>query len=211
MNSNKNSFLDAKIKAAFEQLMPKMSKKVLSEKFFFAVYTRNVDIIYECLDKEIDPNCRSPEYGISPLHILAQRDDIVVGKRLLDFSLTNPNIRSVHGWTPLHMATQLNRPLFVKLLLENKASINALDRFGKTALFIAIQRQLIEVVCILLKFEAETNIIDDFQSTPLYVSIVDVSNIKIARILFEFGANFNLESRRSLHIFFGRYPNDCYT
>ncbi|XP_044253030.1 putative ankyrin repeat protein RF_0381 [Tribolium madens] len=189
-------------KKTVNPLMSNVGKKVLQKKFFFAVYTRNIPEITRCLSKGVDPNYRSSEYGVTPLHLLAERNDYILGYRLLEYKKFDVDVRSVHGLTALHLTCVFNCKKFALILLEHGANPNIHGRFNITALHISVQQDNYGITIKLLKFGAEVNVVDCFGNTPLSLSIIDRNNYLIAKTLFQNGADMSVEDQRPLHIFF---------
>lgn len=204
MSSKKDSRKTG-FKSRLQPVLHNINQKVLQRKFDFAVYTRNNKVIRSCLDRGVDPNHRSSEYGWAPLHLLAERDDHILGFFLLENagSHVNLEVRTMHGFTSLHLTCLFNCKRFAGLLLEHGADCNKRDRFDKTPLHLAVIKENYAIVRKLLKVGAKINTLDCFGNTPLSLSITDSCNFLIARTLFQFGANMSVEHLRPLHVFFG--------
>nr|XP_008196955.1 PREDICTED: putative ankyrin repeat protein RF_0381 [Tribolium castaneum] len=183
-------------------VMSSVGKKVLEKKFFVAVYSRNIPEITKCLSKGVNPNIRSTEYGVTPLHLLAERNDYILGYRLLEYKKFDVDVRNDHGYTALHVTCLCDCKKFALLLLEHGADPNIYGRFNKTALHLSVQNENYGITIKLLKFGAEVNVVDCFGNTPLSLSILDTNNYLIAKTLFQSGANMSVEHQRPLHIFF---------
>jgi ankyrin repeat protein len=184
-------------------MLSKMRGRILQDKYFNAIYLRNIPEITRCLNKGVNPNVRSSEYGVAPLHLLAERNDYILGYRLLECKDVNADLKSVHGYTALHIACNFNCKRFVGLLLQKGADPNLCDRLNKSPLHIAVERESYGIILKLLKAKANVNVLDCFENTPLSVGIVNVNNLLIVKTLLQYGVNMRYEHRRSLHIFFG--------
>ncbi len=69
--------------------------------------------------------------------------------------------------TPLHVACGSNQTEIVRLLLEKKANVNAVDEFSQPPLFYAITTENIEIVKLLTEQGADVNIRNDIGSGAL--------------------------------------------
>ncbi|RZB39258.1 ankyrin-1-like, partial [Asbolus verrucosus] len=175
----------------------------LQEKYFNAIYTRNVVEIKKCLEKGVNPNALSP-IGLAPLHVLAERDDCVLGYRLMTHSDNiDLDLLSAHGYTALHVACLFSNKKFAVMLLQMGADPNKRDRFNKTALHIAVLRVDYSLIYNLLKYNADVNVMDCFENTPLSISLVQEPNLLIAKMLCKHKPDMDLENHKStLHVFF---------
>ena len=180
-----------------------MEKQRLQDKFFVAVQTQNVPEIYRCLEKGARPSFVNREVGVSPLHMLAERNDADLGLHVLQHSTPDLNVKTFAGYTPLHLTCLFNCRSFLLLLLNNGVDINLRDILGRTPLHIAVLRQYDKLVVTLLKAGASPNVWDVFQESPLSVAITRVEDLHIAETLLRYGVDMTLESQRILHIFFG--------
>ena len=81
---------------------------------------------------------------------------------------TDVHYRGEYEWTPLIYAAFRGWTNKVRRLLERGAEVDARDRFGRTALFLAVyDDENLEVVRELLKWGANVNAQDDSGETPL--------------------------------------------
>ncbi|WP_438456617.1 ankyrin repeat domain-containing protein [Wolbachia endosymbiont of Kerria lacca] len=164
-------------------------------------------------------NGQDDEYG-SPLHYAAFKGDVQVTKILLE-SGANPNLNmqgsgillstadetqkyedwehDYQGLTPLHYAAKNGHKEVVKILLQNKAEVNAetTDKGwneGWTPLHYAVQNGHKEVVKILLQNKADVNAETTNQGlTPLHVAAQD-GHKEVVEILLQNKAEVNAET-----------------
>ena len=81
---------------------------------------------------------------------------------------TDVHYRGEYEWTPLIYAAFYGLTNKVRRLLQRGAEIEARDRFGRTALLLAVGNHAnLEVVRELLKWGADVNTRDDRGETPL--------------------------------------------
>lgn len=85
---------------------------------------------------EIDPNFRSGEEGMYPLHIAAAQGDVQSITHLLDFKAII-GVQDNRGKTPLHIAARGDRADAIQFLVHMGADPNAHDSAGATALWCA--------------------------------------------------------------------------
>lgn len=95
-------------------------------------------------------NTKRDGTGETALHlVVARKDDTWLGYLLQKGA--NPNLADRKGVSPLMLATQLGFTEGVLRLLKYKASVDATNRSGETALIRAVQLRQPELVRILLK------------------------------------------------------------
>lgn len=117
-------------------------KNVVFDEFSLASAIENNDPeqARSCLARGIDPNTPIKE-GLPPLQLAALVGHIEVGQVLIELGAhidgcENP--QDAVGCRPLHVAVSRGRWQFVKLLLDNKANPNVLDRLQQTPLDLAV-------------------------------------------------------------------------
>ena len=76
----------------------------------------------------------------------------------------------LHRWTPLHFAARNGHAEVVRVLLENKASLTALDEDGLTPLHIASKYSQPSVLSLLLVANANCNATDNDENTALVLA-----------------------------------------
>ncbi|MGL5837413.1 MAG: ankyrin repeat domain-containing protein [Sphingorhabdus sp.] len=95
-------------------------------------------------------NTKRDGTGETALHIVtARRDDTWLGYLLQKGA--NPNLSDRRGTTPLMLATQLGFIEGAERLIRYKASVDATNRSGETALIRAVQLRNTDMVRLLLK------------------------------------------------------------
>jgi ankyrin repeat protein len=115
---------------------------------------------------QADPNLiSSTNYnymdGFTPLLAAADHDHLDVVTFLLSKNSDVNAVDTDKSWTALHYAASNGNVAMVKLLLANKANINAKDRFGYTALHIAADNDRKNVIDVLVANHAEVDNIFD--------------------------------------------------
>jgi ankyrin repeat protein len=117
--------------------------------FFRKVIRRH---LYKNLEDFRAVNCT---YSLEKLRALLKEDPDLVFRR------------DVSGWTALHLTADNPLTDVARLLLANKADINARDCNGWTPLHVAVEFGTREMVELLLANGAEVNATDNGECTPL--------------------------------------------
>ena len=95
--------------------------------------------------------------------------------------------RRLTRFTPLMWACYGGRLEVAKLLVEMGSDVDAVDRFGNTALIIAVRKNELDIARFLLQQGANYNHIANHGSSALVVA-VSQRNIEAVRLLVEVGA-----------------------
>jgi ankyrin repeat protein len=111
----------------------------------FAVKKDRVDVVQALLDGGADPNLQS-ELGYTPLNTVQAREGSVA---LLLAAGADPNLRDYSDRAALHNAAQAGEPEVVRALAEGGALLDAEDKYGDTALELAVDFENPEVVLVL--------------------------------------------------------------
>ena len=94
------------------------------------------------------------------------------------------------GWTPLHIATQLDHKEIAKLLIINDAYVNAKDNYGLTSLHWAARVGCKETAELLIEKGSDLNAKDDADWTPLNTAAYE-GHKEIVELLIAKGADVN--------------------
>ena len=117
-----------------------------------------------------------------------QAEDLAAIRTFFQTGL-DPNMTSEKGETPLTLAVVCCEVKTVRALLE-KVDINARDRDGNTALYLALKRDRKEIFDLLLERNADVNVPAKGNSTVLHLA-AGTDDLATARKLVERGANVN--------------------
>lgn len=123
--------------------------------------------------------------------------DIVEQLVLEGKSTVNVNEKDKFGVTALMFAASKGEFKICKLLLENKASINALSQSGQSALMRACASMYInseELLTLFHQYRAKLDLQNNDGYSALHIAVQN-DNIRIAEKLIEFGANINLQTK----------------
>lgn len=102
-----------------------------------------------------------------------------------------------NGESMLHVCARDDAEEMCSTLIGSGYNVNAVDAFGQTPLFIALQKGHVEIVQILLDARANPNHADKNLNTPLMAAInanLDIKcdiNIKLIEMLLKSGAKIN--------------------
>jgi len=122
--------------------------------------------------------------GATPIALAAEVNNLDVIKVLVDAG-GDPNIPTVHGTTPLMLAsgaaTDVQRARSIeerglaintaRYLLDHGADVNAAGQFGWTALHSATYQGITDLMEFLISKGANVNAMDGFRQTPLSISL----------------------------------------
>lgn len=147
-----------------------------------------IDSITSILEYGIDINY-TDEFGYSFLHVSCSKKVIDVVRYLLEND-ANPNLHSITGVTPLHLAR--DSLIITELLIKHGADVNCVDNHNDTTLHCPLNSDVVEIV---LKNGANVNAEDNEGRTPL-MKICDrdcLSNdaITFATLFILYGADVN--------------------
>ena len=128
-------------------------------------------------------------------------------------SLMDPDVITVEGYTPLHMASRSGNVEVVQILLDAGSDIEAKDRDGRTPLHSAMLGSIDAILMkldpvrfawpiacpdkmirFLLKAGSDVNAEDIYNLTPLHLAS-DAGNVDIVRILLDEVSNVNVNAK----------------
>ncbi len=125
-----------------------------------AVRYGQIAVVDALLEKGVDAS--GDFYETTPLHVVGSRSDILM--KLLKTGNVNVNARGYFNSTPLHYA---GNGEVVQILIQNGATVNIVDKHGKTPLHIAAREGSIDRVQALINAGADLNARADTIGTPL--------------------------------------------
>ena len=100
----------------------------------------------------------------------------------------------VNGGTALHLAAQSGNFDTVKLLIDRKAAVAAIDLNGRTPLHLAAESGRVEIAQLLLEQGVNVDARDSRGSTPLF-GAVENQHISMVRWLLDSGASITLQNQ----------------
>jgi len=136
----------------------------------------------------------------TPLHVAAQHGHMGCVQVLLSNNVP-VDIKNASKQTPLILAARSRQASVVKLLIENGANVNAIDKMGTTPLeypsgFVDnYHSNYLETVAILLENGADPRHIDHNGETALHEAVY-MGNAQVVEMLLEHGADPNVSGCR---------------
>lgn len=127
----------------------------------------------------------------TPLHVACLNNQYTKVKPLLSTESLRVEERTREGLTALMLCSKLNNVRLVRLLLENKARLNAVDKVGATALMISSEQGNLQVVNVLVKAGADLEVEDFFLGggeSALYLA-AEQERLEVVGPLMRAGSN----------------------
>ena len=112
---------------------------------------------------------------------------------------SDPNLKDMNGWSPLHYACKVGDLESVKILIEFGAEINNFSNNRKIALHFACENNFPEIVFFLCENGSEINFKDDFGCCPIHFC-AKYGNTKCLEILLKFNCDFYVKDFRNWNI-----------
>ncbi|MEN6355480.1 MAG: ankyrin repeat domain-containing protein [Armatimonadota bacterium] len=132
------------------------------------------------------------------IHTASATGDIATVEKLIKAQPDLVNLKDDDGATPLHHAAAKGQLAVVKLLIDNKADVNAQKKDGVTPLHVAAALGYKDVVVALLDAKADPCAVDKKGRTPLSIAKaggkVEIENIIRSRISKTTAAGLNIPS-----------------
>lgn len=167
---------------------------------YAAVWSDHEAVVEFLLSKGADVHFRdeASNEGSTPLHLTAITSEKKKIAELLIAKGADVNAkRKRDNATPLHDAAAHGHAEVVKVLLANKAIVDAKDNGGQTPLYFAAGEGHKEIVELLLAKGADINVTVGKVDTPLLAALLD-KNIEVAELLIAKGAKLDIFSATAL-------------
>lgn len=103
------------------------------------------------------------------LHDACRNENITLAKQLLN-SGADPNLLDHSGNAPIHLIYRNSN--FVRLLVQNGANINILNRKFRSVLYYALRENNLEIFQMLVKYGADINIVNEEGHDLFYIAIL---------------------------------------
>lgn len=140
-------------------------------------------------------NCKDFWFN-TPLHLACCGDSPSLVRLLIDQQVT-VFARNRHGQTPLHLAVASNSFECCQSLLNhtaNVADLNAVDKFGRTALHNAAENGKTNIIELLITKGCIVNACDRRDNRPLHFAAC-TRNLDAVQLLLRAGADINVKDR----------------
>ncbi|XP_047140643.1 ankycorbin isoform X2 [Hydra vulgaris] len=108
--------------------------------------------------------------GQTVYHIAARNGDVIMLKKLLDYSRNNLNIQDENKMSALHCAVLSGEVACIKLLLDNNSPLDLKDENNRTPLLLAITECNEKIAMELIIHGADINISDSFGRTAIVLA-----------------------------------------
>jgi len=161
----------------------------------------HADTVALLLDMGAQIESKDPESSSTPLILASSlgRKEVVhlLLSKPIDINATNKNRASA-----LMSACANGHRDIAELLLRANADCSLVDQFGRTALVIASQQNHKNVVEVLLQyFKANLDAVDNIHGFSALLWACNSGHKEVAELLLDFGANFNLTSKKGETLF----------
>ncbi|XP_078042958.1 uncharacterized protein LOC144473186 [Augochlora pura] len=118
------------------------------------------------LNKDANPNTLIPSYGVTPFHLVIGNDSEAFAEEVTKLFLRhggNPNVKSMDGLTPVHVAAAWGRVTVLEMLLANGGDALCLDYEGRSPFHYAFDGKYYGAITVLGKYCE--NITKEFKPT----------------------------------------------
>ncbi|XP_063718577.1 receptor-interacting serine/threonine-protein kinase 4-like [Symsagittifera roscoffensis] len=162
----------------------------IKESFLDANYDFDLKNFVSCIESRKIGVDLSNRLEWRPLHLTANFGDLEGSSKLLQFG-ADPAPQNMRASTPLHIAAFQNYNGIVKLLAQNKDTLNKVDFLGNSALHLAVQNKQKETMNILLDAGADPYLVNQRALSPISLSCT----LKDREVIKVFNLNENICSR----------------
>ncbi|XP_061078085.1 B-cell lymphoma 3 protein homolog isoform X2 [Conger conger] len=160
-----------------------------------AVITNQVILVEALLQGGSDPGVLD-RHGQTAVHLCCEHGLTLCLERVLSHPSPLPCLeaRNYEGLTPLHLAVQNGNKNLVKLLLNSRADIDAVDiKSGRSPLVHAVENKNIEMVNFLIENRCNVNAQSYSGNTALH-SACGRGQVEVVRVLLRNGADSSLKN-----------------
>jgi len=184
----------------FEILLKKSDINVLDyygySLLHYAILKEDLEMVEQLINKKANVNFKSTSngYGHSSFDIAigVQNRDILLAlfqSSFIDFSSQvkiTPFISLIKSKS-FSMEDKIN---IMEYFIKKGIDINAMDIYGKSALYYAIQSQELPLIKLMVKYGADVELVDEYKNSPLIYAI-QAHSLPIVVYLIERGADAN--------------------
>ena len=135
-----------------------------------AIHDCDIRAVRQVLDARPDDISLINAQGLSPLAQACEEGCLKIVELLLKEDGPDINETDASGNTPLHFASGKGHDDIIKLLISQKAAVNAVNCHGDTPLFWAVNNNHISSAKLLIEHGAEVNQKNEYGWSPLHLS-----------------------------------------
>lgn len=125
--------------------------------------------------------------------------ELLLSTGYVNIDWKDPSNGQTQGETALHLAVRLRKVDIVKILIQNKADLEARNRTNVTPLRIAVQNRDQNMVALLLKAGADANARAENHAT-VFMEALTMRDMQIAQVFIDNGANVDVLTYRGLKL-----------
>lgn len=166
MENYHNDLVKVLAKEACHNRFRGWSEEEKSALLFYAVENNLEEIVEDCADSRFNLEARGC-FGKTPLLLAAERSYNSIAEYLLT-SGADPNATDIRtGFSALMFASRMGNESLVRILIRNKANVNALSYLGYSPLSLARGNNHFEIVKILKNAGADVYLENQNGDTPM--------------------------------------------
>ena len=114
--------------------------------------------------------------GQTVYHLAARNGDVIMLKKLLDYSRWNLDIQDENKMSALHCAVLSGEAACIKLLLDNNSPLDLKDDNNRTPLLLAISESNEKIATTLILHGADINLSDNLGRYQNFISFFKYLN-----------------------------------
>ncbi|XP_043270401.1 ankyrin-1-like [Venturia canescens] len=158
-----------------------LTKSQLNTKLLLACTIRDVRTAERAIMYGANVNCRRSDY-MTPLHIAAEHGDIELIRLLSKSRNLDPEVKTMHGLTSMHIAALLDHTRVMYELLKIGSSTDCTDNLDRYPLHYAALHSNFECARYLIRAGSPIHVYDVFQESPLHISVLKTKNIPMIKL-----------------------------
>ncbi|CAC21249.1 11L protein [Yaba-like disease virus] len=159
----------------------------------YAVLTNNVEIVKLLLSKGVNVNA-TDRYGCSPLYyyIMTKKENYEIIKLLLDNGADVNAVSSIQE-NVLHAFTEYGckNTDVLKTIIKKTYNINSKNKWGKTPLNFAVEKDNMNIIKILLHYGANPFTLSNNMDTLMHCFLNNINLFKKVKLLLDIGLDPN--------------------
>lgn len=160
--------------------------------FVGAVKHGFTDIFYNLIPTNLDVNALlHNQYKL--LHLACESGHLTIVDELLRRGADINAVIGNNTMTPLHLSVRKDSVNITKILLQNRANIEALTEERETPLFLAVELNSLKCIRLLLESGANVNSVTAYEKCPLHRAVLNDAE-DVVQMLLHYGAFVNANS-----------------